>query len=47
MKPVFTDVGVGAYDNSMQDLVTNLAGELFAGALPARWGHAFGPVDER
>jgi hypothetical protein len=47
VKTVFTDVGVGAYDNNMQDLVANLVGGLFARALPARWRHALERVPER
>jgi hypothetical protein len=44
-KTVFTNVGVGAYDNNMQDLVANLAGGVFARALPERWRHAVERVD--
>ncbi len=40
VKSVFTHVGVGAYDNNMQDLVANLAGGVFSRALPARWRRA-------
>ena len=39
-KTTFTEVGVGAYDNNMRDLVANLAGALSTRFLPARWRRA-------
>jgi hypothetical protein len=46
VKTAFTDVGVGAHDNNMQDLVANLLGSLAARALPARIRHVLERVEE-